>query len=85
MSSKLLAAFALAAVILPAASFADEGVDLTDAVKAQIQTKLTADGYDVGKIKTEDGLYEAYAKKDGKKMEVFLNAALEVVRTKIAD
>ena len=55
---------------------------LTDEIKAQIVSVLAEQGHTVGKIKIEDGLYEAYAKKDGSKFEVFLNEAYEVVRIK---
>lgn len=83
-----LPALALAAALLlsnGAALAGDPEVNLTDEVTQQIQTKLTDEGYEVGKVKTEDGLYEAYAKKDGKKMEVFLDGNLEIVRTKVMD
>ncbi len=81
---KLLASIALATLIATGA-FASDSVKLTDEVKQQIADKLTSEGYKVGKIKTEDGLYEAYARKDGQRLEVFLNAGLEIVRTKIDD
>ena len=82
--SKLIAALALAA-FTGTAAMASDGINLTDEVKQQITEKLTAEGYEVAKIKTEDGLYEAYARKDGQRYEVFLNAALEVVRTENDD
>lgn len=49
---------------------------------AKIRTTLTEQGYEVRKIKMEDGLYEAYAIKDGVKQEIYLDADLKVVRTK---
>ncbi|MDT8327489.1 MAG: PepSY domain-containing protein [Roseovarius sp.] len=52
------------------------------AVTEQITTKLAEDGYEVRKVKTEDGLYEAYALKNGEKFEIFMDADLNVVRTK---
>lgn len=43
-------------------------------------------GYDVANIKVEDGCYELYARKDGKKFEVFLNPVSgDVVRVKSDD
>lgn len=78
----ICAALSLSAAV---ASASDESVQLTDEVTQSIETKLTAQGYEVGKIKIEDGLYEAYAKKDGQRFEVFLDAALEIVRTEIDD
>ena len=76
-----------AALSFPAASAlaSEESVELTEEVTQSIETKLTAQGYEVGKIKIEDGLYEAYAKKDGQRFEVFLDAALEIVRTEVDD
>ena len=67
-------------LITAGAAFASEAV-LTDAIEAQIKETLVAQGYEVGKIKVEDGLFEAYVKKDGKKFEVFLNEKMEIVKT----
>lgn len=80
----LFAAAVVAAVTLTTAPLAfASGVTLTPEAEAAIRTKLTAEGYEVGKIKTEDGLYEAYVRtKDGKKQELFLDQSLTVVRTK---
>ena len=46
---------------------------------------LTEQGYEVAKIKIEDGMYEAYAKKDGKRYEVFLNGDFEIVEIELDD
>ncbi|WP_294613042.1 PepSY domain-containing protein [Roseovarius sp.] len=51
-------------------------------VTEQITAKLSEEGYEVRKVKTEDGLYEAYALKNGEKFEIFMDADLNVVRTK---
>lgn len=78
----------LAAVLMlpAAATFAsDEAAKLTDETTQSIRAKLTDQGYAVGKIKAEDGLYEAYARKDGQRLEVYLNSELEIVRTKVDD
>ncbi|SFB75515.1 PepSY domain-containing protein [Tropicimonas isoalkanivorans] len=82
---KTTAALTLAAaMLLPAAgAIASSEVTLTDETKAQITQTLTEQGYEVGKIKVEDGMYEAYAKKDGKKLEIYLNGDLEVVKTDV--
>lgn len=83
---KITTPIALAAVLaLGGLTAQAEGVELTDAAKERIRTDLTAQGYDVGKIKTEDGLYEAYAKKDGQKLEIFLDEDFEIVRTETED
>lgn len=52
---------------------------------AQIRATLTEQGYEVRKIKMEDGLYEAYVIKDGKKQEIYLDADLKIVRSKDND
>jgi len=68
-----------------AAIASSDEIKLTEEVEAQIRTSLASQGYEVGKIKTDDGLYEAYARKDGHKYEVYLNAALEIVKTEMDD
>jgi hypothetical protein len=68
-----------------AVSASGAGVSLTPETEAQIRAQLTEQGYDVAKIKIDDGMYEAYARKDGKKYEVYLNADLEVVKTEMDD
>lgn len=57
-------------------------VILNDQNANQIRTMLTEQGYEVGKIKIEDGYYEAYAKKDGARFEIYLDGDFKVVRTK---
>jgi hypothetical protein len=67
---------------LVGAAHASGTVDLTDENTAQVRQVLAEQGYEVAKIKLEDGMYEAYARKDGQKFEVYLNADFEVVKTK---
>lgn len=78
--NKNFAAAVFVSLALAAPAFAAT-VELTDANKAKIAEMLSADGYEVGKIKLEDGLYEAYAKKDGQKLEILLNGDFEIVKT----
>lgn len=78
MTRTLLSAAALA-LALTAPAHASDAVD--PAKVEAIRASMTAQGYEVRKIEMEDGLYEVYAIKDGKKMEVYVNEALEVVRT----
>ena len=47
--------------------------------------KLTQEGYEVRKIDREDGQIEVYALKDGAKVELYLDADLNVTRRKIDD
>lgn len=81
MNSKI-ALLALGLTFLSPAATAFAEVVLTPEVEKNIKDALTAQGYDVGKIKIEDGMYEAYAKKDGSKYEVFMNEKLEIVKVK---
>lgn len=39
----------------------------------QITAKLTSEGYDVRQVKEEDGGYELYAIKDGKRVEAYVH------------
>lgn len=47
-----------------------------------IRTKLQEQGYEVRKIDVEDGMIEVYALKDGKRMELYLDQQLNIMRTK---
>ena len=60
----------------------EQGKTLTPEIRAQIIEKLTAEGYEVRKVKTEDGYFEVYALKDGKKLEIYLDDNLEPVKIK---
>lgn len=77
---KRIVALALALALGGIAQASDDA--RIDPAKAeQIKTRLTAQGYDVRRIKSEDGQYEAYATKDGIKYEIYLDDRLEVVKT----
>jgi hypothetical protein len=69
-----------AALLLLSASTA-LAAELTPEVEQKIKDLLTSQGYEVAKIKVEDGQYEAYAKKGSEKFEIYLNDKLEVVKT----
>ena len=75
------------ALILATASagLASDRGALSEQTRTQIRDKLTSQGYEVRKIKSEDGQYEAYVMKDGQRFELYLDANLNVVRTKIDD
>jgi len=75
-----IAGFATAALLL-SATLAFAEATLTPEVEQKIKDTLTAQGYEVGKIKIEDGQYEVYAKKGGEKIEILLNEKLEIVKT----
>lgn len=70
----------LALSLLATPALASEAVDA--ATQQRIRDKLTAEGWQVAKIKIEDGLYEAYARKGDEKVEIFLDRDLKIVRTK---
>ncbi len=55
---------------------------VTPEQEVKIRSVLTEQGYDVRKIKMEDGMFEAYVIKDGKKAELYLDNDLKVVKTK---
>lgn len=73
------------ALISGAAFASSDSQRLDDAKRAEITTKLTAEGYDVRKIEMEDGEIEVYALKDGKKLEIYLAPDLTITRTKTSD
>lgn len=77
-------ALALALALAGPALASDEAA-VPEATQTQIRTKLTAEGYDVRSIQMEEGEIEVYAVKDGKMLELYLDAALNVVRTKAED
>ncbi|MGB7262734.1 MAG: PepSY domain-containing protein [Albidovulum sp.] len=52
------------------------------AVQEKLTADLTAQGYEVRRLDTEDGLIEVYAIKDGKTYELYFDADLTLVRTK---
>ena len=82
---KTLATSLAITAALATGALAANSVELNDANTNQIRQMLTEQGYEVGKIKIEDGMYEAYAKKDGQKLEIFLNGDFEIVRSDIDD
>ncbi|MBY6089460.1 PepSY domain-containing protein [Pseudooceanicola sp. 502str34] len=65
-------------LVTASAAFASGMPD--DATKAQITEKLTAEGYEVRRIDMEDGMIEVYALKDGKKLELYLDEALNIAK-----
>lgn len=74
------------ALALPVSAYASSSDGaMTAERKTEITNKLTADGYEVRKIDVEDGMIEAYVLKDGQRIELYLDTALNVVRTKVDD
>lgn len=83
-----MAALALVLVASPAmaSDLCNEPKDKWMSVE-DITAKVVEQGYEVRKIKVEDGCYEAYAiNKDGKKFELYMNpVTAAVVKTKEED
>lgn len=71
---------ALLSLSVAGTAFAAGDVVLNDENTTKIRTMLTDQGYEVAKIKLEDGMYEAYARKDGKKYEVFMDGDFSIVK-----
>ena len=83
MTRIIALALAIAAGTLAHAS--DDDI-MPDTAKAEaIKAQLTEQGYEVRKIEMEDGLYEAYAMKDGERYEIYLDAGLNIVKTERDD
>lgn len=87
MSTKITTALGLAlALALPAVGALASGNDtLPEDTRAKVKAELESQGYEVRKIEAEDGMIEAYAIKDGVRMEVYLDKDLKILRTKIDD
>ncbi len=78
-----LTSTALAAIVGLGLALPSAASDTPDAAtQAKITEQLKADGYEVRKIDSEDGMIEVYALKDGKMYELYLDADLKVVKTK---
>ena len=75
--------FALAIAICSFAGAAlAESLTITAEAENRIKTTLTEQGYEVRKVQVEDGAYEAYALKDGKKYEIYMDDKFQVVNVK---
>ena len=84
----LISATAFAALSALPLSVAKASTDLDGAkvgtTAAEITASLTAQGYEVRKVKPEDGMLEAYALKDGKRYEIYVDKTTGTV-TKVKD
>jgi hypothetical protein len=67
------------------AQASDDYAKMDSAKAEQIKSQLTEQGYEVRKIETEDGMYEAYALKDGARYEIYLDKELNIVKTELDD
>lgn len=87
---KLVAGTALAASLALPLGFAAASSELQGATLGKttedITASLTAQGYEVRKVKPEDGMLEAYAMKDGKRYELYVDPATgNVAKVKAED
>lgn len=78
-------AFATALFVAAPGAYASGSSKLSSETREAIHTKLAEQGYEVRKIKTEDGLYEAYVIKDGVRQELYLNSELKIVKSETDD
>ncbi|MBT9248087.1 PepSY domain-containing protein [Gemmobacter fulvus] len=80
MKSLSLLTVAFLALSAPLAFASGDNIDA--ALKDKVTAEMTAQGYEVRKIDSEDGMIEVYAVKDGKTYELYLDAQLKIVKSK---
>ena len=79
----ILPAVLMSALAAPAfaSDYGSSGsVELNEENRAKINSMLTEQGYEAAKIKLEDGKYEAYARKDGERYEIYLDAGFKIMK-----
>jgi hypothetical protein len=64
----------------PMARAESEG-SVDPAVESTVTTALTAQGYEVRKVTSEDGMIEVYAIKDGKTAELYVDAEGKIIKS----
>ncbi|MBF9047411.1 PepSY domain-containing protein [Rhodobacterales bacterium LSUCC0031] len=85
MKTRILPAILALSLALPGVAMASSDAEVPAETQAAIRTMLAEQGYEVRQIQTEDGLFEAYALKDGKRYEIYINAQMEIVDSKRDD
>jgi hypothetical protein len=83
--NRILPAVLALAIALPGVALASPDEQVPQETQAAIRTMLEAEGYEVRQIQREDGMYEAYALKDGERYEIYINAEMQIVRTERDD
>ena len=81
MKRQIIAALAVLSFAGPALASPEIDADTT----AKVEQKLTAEGYEVRRVDSEDGMIEVYALKDGARLELYLDSDLNIVKTKGED
>ena len=79
---KLIPMMAAAFLVVATPVLAEDEGSLDAATTEKVTAAMTAQGYEVRKVGMEDGMIEVYAVKDGKTWELYLDEALNVVKTK---
>ena len=85
MKTRILPAILALSLTLPGVAMASSDAEVPAETQAAIRTMLAEQGYEVRQIQTEDGLFEAYALKDGKRYEIYINGQMEIGDTKLDD
>ncbi|GHC16057.1 MULTISPECIES: PepSY domain-containing protein [Gemmobacter] len=70
-----------AAFLAVAAPVFASGDKIDDATREKVTAAMTAQGYEVRKVDMEDGMIEVYAVKDGKTFELYLDDAMNIVKS----
>lgn len=78
-------ASAIIAILMSSSAMATGTGQVSQAHGDQIRTVLSEQGYQVTKIEMDDGLYEAYASKDGVRFEIYLDTDFKIVKTELDD
>ena len=87
-SSITLAALGLVSTLVAGNLYASDLCDVTEADRQPIealQSKLEADGWEIKKIKVDEGCYEAYAiNAEGQRVEAYFNPqTFELIKSEI--
>jgi hypothetical protein len=79
--SRAAAVFALSCAFAAPMAHAESEAALDPAIEAAVTASLTAQGYEVRKVTTEDGMIEVYAIKDGKTAELYVDAQGKIIKS----
>lgn len=74
ITARTLLSATAAMFLLASPALALEKGDTLGKSEAEIRQTLESMGYEVRKIETDDGELEAYALKDGKRLEIYVDA-----------
>ncbi len=80
-STRFGAVIALALTLAAPMAHAESEGSLDAATQEKVTAAMTAQGYEVRKVTTEDGQIEVYAVKDGETYELYLDDQFNIVKT----